>query len=361
MCDRGQGPRNWSSGPVLPRWLALGHVVWFGRTTTIIPIIIPPPPEKEALLRSSRRRGGGSFRHGVRMTEGFICSPAPKYSVALSYSTRFFSAVAAISLSSPMPAMLTVSTFIPSLFPPTVSRAGQMSSAFSHSESRSVEILAHRSRVLSRPSGDSMSMAVIPSSSSLGDSGTTNALVTMQSFFNVDSTMTTRRLVKVRKNYFIPPNYERHVPLSGEHPYDAFSCGFSLSTDALKVGLRFLLHHLIEACLEQWRISPSHMAPNLWRYLIAFLWECYVSGIRATQELFMACFWLSRGQAGYYLAARSGFHVRGALSSNKGWKSYFFFISCHQGWSFPTKWTSRTVSSSIPMLSTDETELVEIL
>ncbi|RWV85554.1 hypothetical protein GW17_00052646 [Ensete ventricosum] len=243
MCDRGQGPRNWSSGPVLPRWLALGHVVWFGRTTTIIPIIIPPPPEKEALLRSSRRRGGGSFRHGVRMTEGFICSPAPKYSVALSYSTRFFSAVAAISLSSPMPAMLTVSTFIPSLFPPTVSRVGRMSSAFSHSESRSVEILAHRSRVLSRPSGDSMSMAVIPSSSSLGDSGTTNALVTMQSFFNVDYfipfstgiSMPPRRLVKVRKNYFIPPNYERHVPLSGEHPYDAFSCGFSLSTDALKM------------------------------------------------------------------------------------------------------------------------------
>ncbi|RWW23549.1 hypothetical protein GW17_00012200 [Ensete ventricosum] len=166
-----------------------------------------------------------------------------------------------------------------------------MSSASSHSESRLVKILACRSRVLSHPSRDSVSMAIIPSSSALGDSGTANALATIQSYFNVDSTVATRRLVEVRKNYFIPPEYELHVPLSGECPYDAFSCGFSLSTDALEAGLRFPLHPVIEACLEQWRISPSQMAPN----------------------------------------------------------------------SFPTKWNSRTVSSSIPALSVDETELVKIL
>ncbi|RWW44395.1 hypothetical protein BHE74_00049847 [Ensete ventricosum] len=47
--------------------------------------------------------------------------------------------------------------------------------------------------------------------------------------------MTTRRLVEVRKNYFIPPEYELHVPLPGERPYDAFPCGFSLSTDTLEM------------------------------------------------------------------------------------------------------------------------------
>ncbi|RZR94335.1 hypothetical protein BHM03_00023010, partial [Ensete ventricosum] len=125
-----------------------------------------------------------------------------------------------------------------------------MSSASSHSESWSVEILAHRSRVLSRPSGDSVSVAVVPSSSAPGDFGTVDALVTMQSFFNVDSTMTTHRLVKVRKNYFIPPEYELHVPLPRERPYDTFLCGFSLSTDALEAGSRFSLHPMIEACLE---------------------------------------------------------------------------------------------------------------
>ncbi|RRT64762.1 hypothetical protein B296_00011518 [Ensete ventricosum] len=94
-------------------------------------------------------------------------------------------------------------------------------------------------------------MTVVPSSSALSDSRTTDALAAMLSFFNVDSTVTTHRLVEVRKNYFIPPEYELHIPLSGERPYDAFS--------------------------------------------------------------------------------------------------------------FPTEWTSRTVSSSIPALSTDKTELVEIL
>ncbi|RWW82078.1 hypothetical protein BHE74_00009477 [Ensete ventricosum] len=137
-----------------------------------------------------------------------------------------------------------------------------MSFASSHFKSRSVKILAHRSRVLSRPSGDSVSVVVVLSSSASGDSGTTDVLAAMRSFFNVDSTVTTRRLVEVRKNYFIPPEYELHVPLPGEHPYDAFTCGFSLSTATLEAGLRFSLHPVIDACLKQWRISPSQMTPN---------------------------------------------------------------------------------------------------
>ncbi|RWW46315.1 hypothetical protein BHE74_00047763 [Ensete ventricosum] len=38
VCVRGRGPKNWSSDPVLPHRLALGHVVRSGRRTTIIPI-----------------------------------------------------------------------------------------------------------------------------------------------------------------------------------------------------------------------------------------------------------------------------------------------------------------------------------
>ncbi|RZS14677.1 hypothetical protein BHM03_00046437, partial [Ensete ventricosum] len=53
--------------------------------------------------------------------------------------------------------------------------------------------------------------------------------------------------------------------------------------------------------------------------------------------------------------------VGGAPSSNKGWKSCFFFISYRRGWSFSTEWISRTVNNSVPALSVDETELIEIL
>ncbi|RRT79980.1 hypothetical protein B296_00022161 [Ensete ventricosum] len=65
------------------------------------------------------------------------------------------------------------------------------------------------------------------------------ALAAMRSCFNVDSTVTTRRLVEVRKHYYIPSEYELHVPLPGERPYNAFPSGFSLLTDALEAGLSF--------------------------------------------------------------------------------------------------------------------------
>ncbi|RWW48426.1 hypothetical protein BHE74_00045501 [Ensete ventricosum] len=114
-----------------------------------------------------------------------------------------------------------------------------MYSASSHSESQSIEISTHGSRVLSRPSGNSMSVAVVLSTSALGDSETVDALIGMRSFFNVDSIVMARRLVEVMKNYFIPSEYELHVPLSGKRPYDTFPCGFGLSIDAFEAGLRF--------------------------------------------------------------------------------------------------------------------------
>ncbi|RWW49678.1 hypothetical protein BHE74_00044122 [Ensete ventricosum] len=125
---------------------------------------------------------------------------------------------------------------------------------------------AERQRAL----GDSRLVAIISSSEVgvLGDFGTVNALATMRSYFNVDSTVTTHWLVEVRKNYFVPLEYELHAPLPGKHSYDAFPCGFSLSINALEAGLRFPLHPVIEACLEGWRISPSQIVPNSWRFPI---------------------------------------------------------------------------------------------
>ncbi|RWW53536.1 hypothetical protein BHE74_00039975 [Ensete ventricosum] len=84
----------------------------------------------------------------------------------------------------------------PFFLPPTVFRVGRMSSASSHSKSRSVEILAHRSRALSHPSRDSRSTGIISSfgGRASSDYGTADALAAMRSYFDVDSTMTTHRL-----------------------------------------------------------------------------------------------------------------------------------------------------------------------
>ncbi|RWW64145.1 hypothetical protein BHE74_00028627 [Ensete ventricosum] len=126
-----------------------------------------------------------------------------------------------------------------------------MTYASSHSESYSVEVLTYRSRALGHPSGDSRSTIILSSSggAALVNSGAAEALTVMQSGFNVDSTMTTRQLVEVRKNYYISLEYKLHAPLSSQCPYDAFLDGFNLSTDALEVGLKFPLHPVIVALL----------------------------------------------------------------------------------------------------------------
>ncbi|RWV78928.1 hypothetical protein GW17_00060013 [Ensete ventricosum] len=130
-----------------------------------------------------------------------------------------------------------------------VSQAGRMSSASSHSESCSVAILTRRSRVLDRPSGDSRSTTIHSSfeGAASANSRAVEALVLMRSCFNVDLTVMTRQLVEVRKHYYIPSEYKLHVPLLGEHPYDAFLSGFSLSTDALEAGLNCALRELVES------------------------------------------------------------------------------------------------------------------
>ncbi|RWW39821.1 hypothetical protein BHE74_00054806 [Ensete ventricosum] len=116
------------------------------------------------------------------------------------------------------------------------------------------------------------------------------------------------------------------APLPEQQPYQTQPSEISISVDALEAGLRFPLHPTIVECLRWWRISPSQMAPNSWRYLIAFLGECRGAGIVPNRTLFFACFRLYKSRGGYYLTARAGFKVSGAPTNNKGWKARYFFV-----------------------------------
>ncbi|RRT61584.1 hypothetical protein B296_00029860 [Ensete ventricosum] len=91
-----------------------------------------------------------------------------------------------------------------------------------------VKVSTHRSRILSRPSRDSGSTAIVLSSRGATpiNLGAMDALATMRLFFNVDLIVTTHQLKEARKNYFIPPEYELRTPLYGERPYDTFLNGF---------------------------------------------------------------------------------------------------------------------------------------
>ncbi|CAL9101413.1 unnamed protein product, partial [Musa textilis] len=158
-----------------------------------------------------------------------------------------------------------------------------------------------------------------------------------------DSTLDESSLGILRRRYGIPEEYILAAPEAGQRAFDPVPRGFALTLDALEAGLRLPLHHIIVSCLSLWRVSPSQITPNSWRYLVAFLGECHYAGITPTRDLFLSCFRLFKGSGGYFLAARTGFRVSGAPTNNKGWKRRFFFVRCEKDWGFGVRWSSRTI------------------
>ena len=171
---------------------------------------------------------------------------------------------------------------------------------------------------------------------------------------DIDSTVSGALLEELRVRYNIPEDHILSAPEPGQRAYDPVPKGFALTLDALEAGLRFPLHPLITSCLSLWRISPSQVAPNSWRYLVVFLGECHYANITPTLNLFLSCYRLCKGSWGYFLSAWTGFRVGGAPSSNKGWKGRFFYVSRAQDWGFGVRWSARAIDNTTPCLGEAE-------
>ncbi|RWV77256.1 hypothetical protein GW17_00061939, partial [Ensete ventricosum] len=117
------------------------------------------------------------------------------------------------------------------------------------------------------------------------------------------TTVTEGSLAVIRGRYSIQAEYGWHVPRPGQRPY------MCITVDALKAGLWFPLHPLIE----------------------------------------------DRG--GYYLTARVGFWVSEVPSNNKGWKSHYLFMS-GPVWGFRLNWSAHPIDNASPYLSEEEFILV---
>ena len=167
---------------------------------------------------------------------------------------------------------------------------------------------------------------------------------------DIDSTVNEPLLEGLRERYCIPGDHTLGIPEPGQRAYDPIPKGFALSLDALEAGLRFPLHPFIVSCLSFWRVSPSQVTPNSWRYLVVFLGECHYAHITPTLSLFLSCYRFCKGSGGYFLTARSGFRVGGAPSNNKGWKGRFFYVSRTQDWGFGVRWSARVIDNTPPCL-----------
>ncbi|RWW73875.1 hypothetical protein BHE74_00018210 [Ensete ventricosum] len=72
----------------------------------------------------------------------------------------------------------------------------------------------------------------------------------MKSCHDFDSIMTIEFFIAFRERYSIPNKYALHAPLLGQRSYNPYPNGFSVSIDALKAGLHFLLYPVIVDVLK---------------------------------------------------------------------------------------------------------------
>ncbi|RRT83782.1 hypothetical protein B296_00005933 [Ensete ventricosum] len=220
-------------------------------------------------------------------------------------------------------------------------------------------------RVISSPGSGGVSLGDPEASPSRAPSGSPSLvdaralrdLEVMKADHDLDTAVTEGSLATIRERYSIPTEYGLHVPQPGQRPYSLSAPDICVSMDALEAGPHFSLHPLIEECLRWWRISPTQVAPNSWRYLVVFLGECRGAGIIPTRDLFMTYFRLYNSRDDYYLTARVGFRVSGAPSNNKGWKSCYFFVS-DPVWGFRLDWSAHPIGNAPPYLFDEEFILV---
>ncbi|URD75388.1 hypothetical protein MUK42_35474 [Musa troglodytarum] len=144
-----------------------------------------------------------------------------------------------------------------------------------------------------------------------------------------DSTLDESSVGILWRRYSIPAEYASRSAGSGL----IRSQGLCSIADALEA-VPLPLHPVIVSCISLWRISPSQVTPNSWRYLVAFLGECHYANITPTRNLFLSCFRLFKG----VLVTRA--------TNNKGWKRRFFFVQCEKDWGFGVRWSSATIDNT---------------
>ncbi|RRT31212.1 hypothetical protein B296_00051672, partial [Ensete ventricosum] len=212
-------------------------------------------------------------------------------------------------------------------------------------------------KVVSPPGSEETSQSDPEVDSSGASSGTPSPvdarvlrdLEVMMSDHDLDTTVTRGSLAVIRERYSIPAEYGLHVPEPGQSPYSLDVPGMCISVDVLEAGLRFPLHPFIEECLRWWRISPSQVAPNSWRYLVVFLGECRGAGIIPTRDLFMVCFRLCKSRGGYYLTARSILGSAGHLLVTKVGSPAIFTLVVRFGGSGSIGQLTRSAMPPIPV------------
>ncbi|XP_021824477.1 uncharacterized protein LOC110765618 [Prunus avium] len=172
-----------------------------------------------------------------------------------------------------------------------------------------------------------------------GDVGTANEgeVGDVWSADEYPSTITRKRLRRLREEYSIPSSIRLRAPTKNEKPSTPPLEWVTLCSDMLKQGVRLPLSPFLQEWIARLGVAPHQMNPNVYRTMVVVqaLWR-RVHGSEPTINQMLHCFLLKRSpqQVGFwYLQSAVGKMIESNPSSQKTWKPHWFYAS--GAWEFP--------------------------
>ena len=101
-----------------------------------------------------------------------------------------------------------------------------------------------------------------------------------------ESVMTLADLEGLRSLYFIPKKFGLTLASTNDRICFPLAGSVGVYEEAMKAGLRFLLHPFIKRVLGRFSLCLAQIAPNSWCYIVGFVCLCGLIGIWPTMDLF---------------------------------------------------------------------------
>ena len=137
--------------------------------------------------------------------------------------------------------------------------------------------------------------------------------------------------------------------------------------DALDAGLRFPLHDFYLKLLRHYRLAPSQLVPNAWKYMAAFVLRCKDAGVEPLVSTFRYFFSLyahrhnkddkPTGWHHFQPCAGRPRLFSGTWPTRHDWKTRFFFLRSPEGmpWKCPVAWGKPRMEDACTVELTDAT------
>ncbi|KZV55902.1 hypothetical protein F511_22769 [Dorcoceras hygrometricum] len=136
------------------------------------------------------------------------------------------------------------------------------------------------------------------------------------------------------------PDERAHRPPQGFHTF---------YMNQIEMGLRFPIPRFIAAFCRHISLSPSQLAPNSYRFLLALAVLLSYHGLPLIPYVLMQLVQIKRLGPGKFYLSHKGEHsfIKGNPSSHKGWMSRFFYAKCdvmRDPWRCEMHWRDSAVT-----------------